>query len=201
MDKITKFKNTPKILGLDISTKTVGFCLFDINKSKLLELTHFSPKVKPKPEDNLEELIKKANAFGKLIENYRDVGITKIIIEEPLLGSNNVYTVSTLLRYNTMILKICYDTLGVLPTFITTYNARKFAFPHLVGENEKGRKVLFGGYPKDIDKKQIIWDNVNSLFPEIEWLYNKKGQLRKENFDMSDAVTCVIGHINMIKAQ
>ena len=33
----TKFKNAPKILGLDISTKTIGWALFDINSSKLLE--------------------------------------------------------------------------------------------------------------------------------------------------------------------
>ena len=58
-----KFKNTPKILGLDISTKTIGFALFNLTGSKLLELTHFSPKIKPQPEDKIEELIKKAEAF------------------------------------------------------------------------------------------------------------------------------------------
>ncbi len=52
-----KFKNKPKILGLDISTKTIGFALFDISGSNLLELTHFSPKIKPQPEDKIEELI------------------------------------------------------------------------------------------------------------------------------------------------
>ena len=60
-----KFKNTPKILGLDISTKTIGFALFNLTGSKLLELTHFSPKIKPQPEDKIEELIKKAEAFKK----------------------------------------------------------------------------------------------------------------------------------------
>ena len=58
-----KFKNKPKILGLDISTKTIGWALFDLTGSKLLELTHFSPKIKPQPEDKLEELMKKADAF------------------------------------------------------------------------------------------------------------------------------------------
>lgn len=196
-----KFKNRPKILGLDISTKTIGFALFDINDSKLLELTHFSPKIKPQPTDKIEEMIKKADAFKKHLEQYRNVGITRIIIEEPLLNSNNVYTVGTLLRYNTMILKSCYDILGIIPTFISTYNARKFAFPNLVAKNDKGKNVLFGGLPKDIDKKQIIWDNVNQLFPEIKWLYGKTGALKKENYDMADSVTCVIGYVNMIKSE
>ena len=100
-----KFKNKPKILGLDISTKTIGFALFDISGSKLLELTHFSPKIKPLPEDKIEELIKKADTFKKHLEGYKNIGITRVIIEEPLLQSNNVYTIGTLLRYNTLILK------------------------------------------------------------------------------------------------
>ena len=196
-----KLKNSPKILGLDISTKTIGFALFDLSGSKLLELTHFSPKIKPQPEDKLEELLKKSDAFKKHIENYKDMGILRIIIEEPLLNSNNIYTVQTLLRYNTMICKIVYDTLGIVPTFISTYNARKFAFPDLVNKNDKGKNVLFGGYPKDIDKKQVIWDHVNEVCSEVKWLYDKNGKLKKENFDMSDAATAVIGYVNMIKTQ
>jgi hypothetical protein len=194
-----KFKNKPKILGLDISTKTIGWALFDISGSKLLELTHFSPKIKPQPEDKLEELMKKADAFQKHLDNYRDMGIVRVVIEEPLLSSNNVYTIGTLLRYNTMVCKSIYDTFGIVPTFISTYNSRKFAFPDLVGPNDKGRNVLFGGYPKDIDKKQVIWDHVNAVCPEVNWLYGKTGNLKKENFDMADAATCVIGYINMNK--
>jgi hypothetical protein len=194
-----KLKNAPKILGLDISTKTIGWALFDINSSKLLELTHFSPKIKPQPEDKIEELVKKSDAFKKHLENYKDIGITKVVIEEPLLQSNNIYTVGTLLRYNTLILRTCYDVLGIIPTFISTYNARKFAFPDLVGKNDKGKSVLFGGLPKDIDKKHIIWEHVNAVCPEIEWLYGKTGALKKENYDMSDAATAVIGYVNMNK--
>lgn len=196
-----KFKNKPKILGLDISTKTIGWALFDMQSSKLLELTHFSPKIKPQPEDKIEELLKKADAFKKHLETYRDVGITRIIIEEPLLNSNNIYTVGTLLRYNTLILKNCYDILGILPTFISTYNARKYAFPDLVGQNDKGKNVLFGGYPKDIDKKHVIWEHVNSVCPEVNWLYGKTGNLKKENYDMADAATAVIGFVNMLKSE
>jgi len=194
-----KFKNKPKILGLDISTKTIGFALFDISGSNLLELTHFSPKIKPQPEDKIEELIKKSDAFKKHLEGYKNMGINKIIIEEPLLQSNNIYTIGTLLRYNTLILKCCYDVLGVLPTFISTYNSRKYAFPDLVGPNDKNRNVLFGGYPKDIDKKHVIWEHVNAVCPEVNWLYGKTGSLKKENYDMADAATCVIGYINMSK--
>lgn len=192
-------KQTPKILGLDVSTKTIGWALFDITGSELLELTHFTPKIKPLPEDKIEVLLKKASAFEKKLMEYKNMGITKIIIEEPLLNSNNRNTVGTLLRYNSMVLKSCYDVFGIVPTFISTYNARKYAFPDLVGLNVKGRNVLFGGYPKDIDKKHVVWEHVNDVCPEVKWLYNRNGNLKKENYDMSDAATAVIGYINMIK--
>jgi len=192
-------KNSPKILGLDISTKTIGWALFSLDGSELLELTHFSPKIKPMPEDKIEVLIKKADAFEEHLMKYKNVGITKVIIEEPLLTSNNVHTVATLLRYNTMIMKLCYDHFGLVPTFISTYNSRKFAFPDLMGKNKTGKMVLFGGYPKDINKKHIVWEHVNAVLPEIDWLYGRTGSLKKECYDMADAVTCVIGYINMIK--
>ena len=196
-----KFKNKPKILGLDISTKTIGFALFDISGSKLLELTHFSPKIKPQPEDKLEELMMKANAFQRHLESYKNMGITRVIIEEPLLNSNNVYTVGTLMRYNTLICKEVWDVLGVIPELISTYNARKAAFPELVQKNDKNKFVLFGGYPKNADKKEIIWQQVAKKEPQITWLYTKNNTLKKENFDMSDAATAVIGHFNMIKQE
>jgi hypothetical protein len=194
-----KFKNKPKILGLDISTKTIGFALFDISGSKLLELTHFSPKIKPQPEDKLEELMMKANTFQRHLEGYKDMGITKVIIEEPLLNSNNVYTVQTLLRFNTLVTKEIYDVLGVVPDFISTYNSRKFAFPELTQLNDKGKYVLFGGLPKDIDKKMIIWDLIAKKEPQITWLYTRNNTLKKENFDQTDAYCCVIGHMKQEK--
>lgn len=193
-------KNIPKILGLDISTKTIGWALFDINNSKLLEATHFSPKIKPQPEGKIEELLKKAEAFKKHLENYKDYNVIRIIIEEPLLNSNNIYTVGTLIRYNSMILKVCYDVFGCIPSFISTYDSRKYAFPDLMGVNNKEKIVLFGGYPKDIDKKHVIWEHVNAIYPEIKWIRNKKGGLSKESYDISDAITCVIGYINMLKS-
>jgi hypothetical protein len=188
-------KNSPKVLGLDISTKTIGWSLFDIQTQKLLELTHFSPVIKPKPEDKIEELLKKVDAFEEKLQGYKDLGITKVIIEEPLLNSNNVWTVGTLLRYNSMISKSIYDILGVIPNYISTYNSRKFAWPELVQDNGKGKRVLFGGLPKDIDKKELIWKKVSEAEPQIVWLYTRNNTLKKECFDQADAYTCVQGYM------
>lgn len=189
-------KNSPKILGLDVSTKTIGWALFDLSSRDLLELTHISPRPKPTTDNKIEEMILKSELFKKKLEEYKGLGIIKVIIEEPLLNSNNAYTIGTLLRYNTLITKQVFDVLGIVPEFVSTYNSRKDAFPELVQKNEKGKFVLFGGYPKDCDKKQIIWDLVSKREPQIKWLYTRNNTLKKENFDMTDAYTVVLSYIN-----
>jgi RNase H-fold protein (predicted Holliday junction resolvase) len=186
-------KDSPKVLGLDVSTRTIGVALFDIQSQNLLELTHISPVPKPKVENKIEELLLKAQIFREKLLLYKGLGIQYVVIEEPLLNSNNVYTVSTLMRFNTLICKEVYDVLGVVPEFISTYNSRKFAFPHLVQENDKKKFVLFGGLPKDVDKKQVIWELVAKREPQITWNYTKNNTLKKENFDMTDAYTCALG--------
>lgn len=179
------------LLGLDVSTKTIGISLFN-NSGELLELTHISPKAKPQPKTKTEELIKKADLFYDFIQKYKKMNIKHIVIEEPLLRSNNVNTVGTLLRFNGMVTKICYDVIGIVPEYISTYEARKNAFPSLMQPNSSGKLVLFGGLPKDVDKKKIVWDLVSKREPVINWLLDKKGQLKKENFDMSDAYTVML---------
>jgi hypothetical protein len=191
-------KNSPKILGLDVSTKTIGWALFDMSSKDLLELTHISPRPKPVPENKMEELLMKSGIFRKKLEEYKGLGIIKCVIEEPLLNSNNAYTIGTLLRYNTLISKEVYDVLGVVPEYVSTYESRKRAFPELVQKNEKGKFVLFGGYPKDCDKKQIVWELVAKREPQIQWLFTRNNTLKKENFDMSDSYAVVLSYLNSI---
>jgi hypothetical protein len=190
-------EDSPKVLGLDISTKTIGWALFDIESKNLLELTHISPRPKD-VENKMEELILKAIIFRNKLEQYVGLGIQKVVIEEPLLNSNNIWTVSTLMRYNTLICKEVYDVLGIVPEFISTYNSRKFAFPHLVQKNEKGKFVLFGGFSKDIDKKVVIWELVAKREPQITWQYTKNNTLKKENYDQTDAYCAVLGYMKSV---
>jgi hypothetical protein len=141
------------------------------------------------------ELILKSEIFKTKLEDYKKLGIVSVIIEEPLLNSNNVYTIQTLLRFNTLICKTIYDIIGIVPEFISTYNSRKFAFPELVKENDKKKYVLFGGLPKDVDKKMVIWELVAKREPQIQWQYTRNQTLKKENFDQTDAYTCVLGYM------
>lgn len=201
-----------RILGLDVSTKTIGISLFEDlgDNGKLQILTHITPIVKPKPKDNIEMLIKKAQIFQfEFLEKYSEIDIDRVIIEEPLVRSNNVNTVATLLRFNGMICRSVFEVLNIIPEFISSYDARKFAFPELMeirkfnkkgepySEKEISKKqpVLFGGQSYEVDKKSVIWEKVNEREPQIVWMYDKHQRLSKENFDMTDAYACVLGQM------
>lgn len=213
-------KNGNKIaMGLDVSTSTIGVCIVLDDGSdygKILELTHISPKI-PSKIKGIESLFIKKKIFEEFIVKFKDFGIDEIVIEEPLLRSNNVNTVGTLLRFNGMISDCVYNILGIVPRYISSYDARKYSFPTLMsirkyGKDEKQydykkikkeiqqcKMVLFGDYPWTIDKKTVIQGNVSELFPDVPWIYNKKGELKKENFDASDAYVACLGYLNKEK--
>lgn len=205
-------KENGLILGLDVSTTCIGISLIEDKGTygKLELLHHVTPIVKPKPLSKMQELFEKARIFEEeFLNKYADVGITRVIIEEPLLRSNNVNTVATLLRFNGMISRAVYDTLGIIPDYISSYDARCYGFPELMAVRTVNRKgeaytekeiakknpVLFGAYDDNVDKKNVVWELVADMEPQITWIYDKKGKLKKENFDMTDAYAAVIGHM------
>lgn len=61
--------------------------------------------------------------------------------------------------------------------------------PHIEVE-----KTIFSP-TKDLDIKEYIWQKVSKAETGIVWIYNKKGFLESENFDMSDAY--VVGKSGM----
>ena len=206
------------ILGLDVSTSTIGISVVLDDGSehgKIIELTHVAPKI-PKGIEGIEALFIKKQIFQEeFLTKWKDCGITDVVIEEPLMRSNNANVCATLMRYNSMIADAVYFTLGIVPTFISSYHARLFAFPELYnvrkykrnGEPYDIKKIesalnhnkfaLFGSFQWDVDKKQILQGKVATLFPEIQWLYDKKNKLKQENYDSVDAYVCVLGLLNM----
>ena len=128
-------------------------------------------------------------------------------IEEPLLSSNNKNTVATLLRFNGMISDAIYTIFGVVPDYISSYDSRLYCFPELMavrkfdkaGKSIKDSKIgLFGSYPWTIDKKQVVQEKINEIYPNINWIYDKKGELKKENFDGADSLVSCIGMIHKL---
>ena len=209
-------QNIRIILGIDISTACLGVSLakYDGREVEILKISHVKPKVSRKIKGT-ETLFLKAKQFKEeFIEQYKDIGLTDIVIEEPLPNSQNNNTVTTLLRFNGMISQSIYEATGIVPTYISSYDARKYAFPELMairkfnkkGEEYEDKKirralknnelVLYGDYPFNCEKKYIVWNKISEMFPDIQWEYDKNGELRTENFDASDSLVCVLGYLN-----
>lgn len=233
MFRINKKKNITMgkfILGLDISTACTGISIVyqDENKDlKPVVVTHLRQKLSKKTKgiealflkcelfiQKLEEILETNNLYDK---DSRATRITDVVIEEPLLASNNQETVATLLRYNGMVAYRVYHMLGIVPSFISSYNARMYGVPSLMAVrkfNKKGEQyskakitkavnnnelVLFGAYPFDCAKKLILWNYVSERFSGIGWVYDKKGELKNENFDASDSLICILGYVSMLE--
>lgn len=212
-------KNIRIILGIDISTTCLGVSLAKYNgdEIEILKISHVKPKVSKKIKGTEALFLKTKQFKEEFIEQYKDIGLTDIIIEEPLPNSQNNNTVTTLLRFNGMISQSIYEATGIVPQYISSYDARKYAFPELMAIrkfNKKGEQydekkikralrnnelVLYGDYPFNCEKKYIIWNKINEKYPNIEWIFNKKNELVTENFDASDSLTCILGFINKEK--
>lgn len=212
--------NTKIILGMDISTTCCGVSIIKYCAETNVREIMYIGSIKFKPQKDLtteDALFVKSKQFTEdFINKYKDCGITDIVIESPLPSSNNIMTVFVLARFNGMLSQSIYDATGIKPHYISSYDARKYGFPSLMAVRrydksdnpypiEKFRKslkknelTLFGGYPYSTDKKHVLWQLIDDQYDGIEWQYNRKGELKKENFDASDSLVATLGWINYL---
>ena len=143
--------------------------------------------------------------------------ITECVIEAPMVyatGGSNAATVATLLEFNGMLSHSVYKTLGIVPIHISSYDARMRSFPELLAVRKFNKRgeiyplkhienaikeqnlILFGSYPFDCDKKCVMMNIVSEKYPGIPWIYNKKGELKKENYDSCDSLVCALAYSN-----
>ena len=222
-EKIEKKKIYPSlVLGLDISTACIGISLvYDedgIKDPVIVELTHIVPKLPSKNIKGIEALIRRKQIFeDEFLASVRDRGITECVIEAPLKfasARSNAETVAQLLQFNGLLSEAVYRVLGLIPVHVSSYDARMQSFPSLLALrkfNKKGelypishfkkaikedKLILFGSYPFDCDKKNIMMNMVSEKYPDIDWIKGKNGELKKENFDACDSLVCALAYIN-----
>lgn len=212
-----------KILGLDISTSCIGASIIyddGINPPVIEKITHVVPKISNKISNkSIEALIKRKEIFeDEFLSNLTDAGITECVIEAPLifaLGNSNPTTVAQLLKFNALLSEAIYYKLGIIPYYISSLDARVYAFPELLGLRKFNRKgeeydlkhiktdiknnhiVPFADFPYDCDKKNVMLNLVSEQYKDIHWVYNKKNDFKKENFDACDSLVCCLGYSNL----
>lgn len=230
INKSSSDKKYPKlILGLDISTACIGIAIIYDDGETLPQIeliSHVSPKIS-KEIKGIEALILRKEIFEenflkKMDEVLNGIEcplkeITDVVIESPMVyasGGSNAETVAQLLQFNGILSDAVYRVLHIVPSYISSYDARMHSFPSLLSIRKYNKKgivyplshikkdirdnhlILFGSYPFDCDKKLIMMNCVSEIYPDIPWIYNKKGELKKENYDSCDALVCALAFSN-----
>ena len=208
------------ILGLDISTSCIGVSIVLDEQDKepeIIKITHIVPKI-PSKIKGIEALILRKDIFERdFLTTIKDMGITECIIESPIThtsANSNAQTVAQLLQFNGLLSESVYRVLGIVPHYITSLDARQQSFPELLSIrkfNKKGviypishikkalkdnHPVVFGAYPFDCDKKRVMMNLVCEKYPDINWVYDTKGELKKENYDACDSLVCALAYVN-----
>lgn len=211
------------ILGLDISTSCIGFTITSFNDESnelVVEYINYVKFKTSKKYKDTDALFFKSQQFTEnFIDKYGKLNIDEIIIEEPLISSNNAFSCHQLTKFNGMISQLMYNTFKIVPKYISSYDARKYAFPELIAVRKydkegnvrpfdkikndivKNRTSLFGDFPLDCAKKEILLKLVSNSFKDIKWIYNSKNELKIENYDACDSLVCVLGYVNQLKYQ
>jgi hypothetical protein len=166
------------ILGLDISTSIIGWCLLtkdgtyvDVGHIDLRKVDNFYDKCK---EFHFEII----NNFNQYL--LRDA-IKEVWVEEPVKmfrsNASMAQTITKLQRFNATCCWILYQIFGTEPKMIMATSARKKA----------GVKV-----PRGSDTKKLILQYVQNLgiIPEYKWALKKTGNPKDFCFDQADA--CIV---------
>lgn len=197
-----------------------------VNQPVIELISHVSPKIDKEIKGIealiLRKQIFEENFLNKMDEVLANINcplkkITEVVIESPMIyatGGSNAATVATLLQFNGILSDSIYRTLHIVPDYVSSYDARMRSFPELLAIRKFSKKgniypithikkalkenslILFGSYPFDCDKKCVMMNIVSEKYPGIPWIYNKKGQLKKENYDSCDALVCALAHSN-----
>jgi Holliday junction resolvasome RuvABC endonuclease subunit len=165
------------ILGIDVSTSKIGYCVVDDNKN-LLEVNFKKLK-----EGTLEE---KASVFfcDEMHQIKRKYRIKEIRIEEPFTmfsgGRTTAGTMSKLQRFNGMISILAYRCFKLVPVLVPSRSAR----------SKCGIKIKRGENTK---KKIIEW--VEQKYPKdfiVE--LTRHGNPKPGTDDMADSIVVALSH-------
>lgn len=126
------------ILGLDVSTSTIGYCVLS-KSGDLLEIGYI-PLAKEK------EITKKGAKFASwLSELILGYTVTAIYIEEPFQryspGMSSARTITRLAAFNGITQYICFECLGFIPELISVHEARKTCGIKTQSKKKTGKEV------------------------------------------------------------
>jgi len=143
----------PCVLGLDVSTSIVGWCLLALESSEI-SLGYL-------PLSNSGDVYSKALGVRKLIQELgQKYNIQATYVEEDLQrfrrGMSSARTLATLTRFNGVVCQICFEELLLRPTHVNVNTARKLA------------EIRYDRKDKSRTTKEKVFEKVQEAI-DIDW--------------------------------
>ena len=172
-------------VSFDISTSCIGVSIFNEN----FELISVKALKMTKNKDcNDDPEIIKGDGFKKFVQELQIYDIIDIFVEEPLVKSNNVYTVNKLLKFNGICSYILRDILGHIPKFMSVDEVRRLFCPEMTEYDAKKDKTILKFKSRKIDPKSYIFEKIANEYANIDWIKDKNGKFKTENYDITDSI-------------
>jgi hypothetical protein len=161
------------IIGLDVSTKYIGYCI--LQDGVILELSHFNLS----NIDNIwwEKVDKLKEMISSLKMRYEK--FDKIFIEESLQsfksGFSSAQILSTLSKFNIITAYLFREIYGISPRYISATHARKLCNIYI----DKKTKIPV--------KEQVVHFMLNNDLKEIKFDLKKTGTIKDYVKDQIDS--------------
>jgi len=154
------------ILGLDISSSIVGYCVIDDDEN-ICDISYIDLR-------SIEDIFDKVKyVIQNLFIIKKNYDITKIGIEDFLqkfaFGKSNIKTIIKLSQINTLVSYEIFTNFGMRPIFFNSRSARKI----VLGKSHNKKETF-----------QII----SQKYDSINWPKKKNGTYADQAYDMSDSL-------------
>ena len=166
-----------KVLGLDISSTTIGWCILEIdeqtNNINFINASYLKPL---KNGDSIERIVDTRNKIKDIIDKYKPdyIGIEDII--KFMKGKSSAQTIIMLTTYNRMTCLVVYDYLSRSPELFSVMAIR---------HGLKINKI----FPKKEDMPELVAKHLAISFP---YQLNKKNKIKVESYDMADGISVAL---------
>ena len=167
-----------RVLGLDISTSTIGWGLLEIDEDiKYLDSGYFKPIIDGSIVDRIVNTREKIQEIiNKTKPDY--IGIEDLI---KFMPASTATTVVMLTTFNRMVCLVCYDYLGVAPELLNVLTIR--------------HSLKFDVLPKKEEMPELVAKHLKITFPYQYLTKGKnKGSIKKENYDVADGIAVALAY-------
>jgi len=164
-----------KILGLDVSSSTVGYGIIEIDDNNEIHFVKCDFIKPPKDGSILDRIIFTRNKLKELLDNEKPdyIGIEDLIL---FMIKSTATTTTTLSAFNRVLGITAYDYLSSSPELFSVMSIR---------HGLKLGKIV----PKKEDMPELVAKHLGITFPYVK---DKKGKIKVESMDMADGVAVAL---------